>query len=532
MLGACHDLPADSRRVEQLQRHAARHEPGSWSDPRPRLRTNYHQGLACLCLSSDPESGKWLADGLSDLTPSFLRIPKLPLLAPVLVRSAVEMPRNWQLLTGFDLITVDMAGGELVPAIQTALVDYLRMGGRLLLLGDPGSPDSVLGRLIGPRDEGARSSQGSRGFGHWMWLGQRSDVHAKGDDLQRWLTATGFFLARARQHSGSAPDEFYKRLDIPGLGQVPVRLFFFLILVFAVVVGPINLLFWRRKKKPQMLLVSVPIAGVAFTTLILIYGFVSEGFDIRGSIRSMTILDQRDHSAANISQRSLFAGMGPDKLDLRPGTHLETQDRIRFWRDPLTHIIDMDLDRGNRMAGTVLPSRTETNLVTWTLSRTRERLAFQRDQSGGYRVIETGGLSRHEASADIVFRDMDGRYWVSSDSGPGLVQDDALATKAMQRLLGMPLSMDYSPAKIRRNRYWYYSRDQEIDRYTPAMKQMREPGRQLKLFITGGFAPSLPRGSYLLRAQVDPAVDDLGLEVRYESSVQLVLGLLAKEDIQ
>jgi len=494
------------------------------------LRNSNNSGLACLSLSSDAESGKWIKDDLRRLFPAHVIATGLQRFAPVLVRRANEIPGTWQLLSGFDLIAVDLAGGELNAETQTVLSDYLRMGGRLMLLGDPGSPDSPMGRLLASGSDGF--TKGRSGFGHWAWAQDRDQLKGNSKALQSWLASSGFFLARSKKHSGSAPDEFYRKLDIPGLGQVPVRLFFFLILVFAVVVGPINLFYWRRKKKPQMLLISVPIAGIAFTAMILVYGFLSEGFDIKGSIRSMTILDQRDHSAANITQRSLFAGSGPDKLDLEPGTHLETHNRVRGWRDPLTHIFDMDMDQGNRLAGTVLPSRTETNLVTWTLSRTRERLAFKRDENGNYRVLETGGLSRDKQHAQIVFRDLDGRYWASSDAGAELTQDDSLAKRTLGRLLARPNHVEYSQTRTRRNRYWYRNRNQEVNQYSSTMKAQREIGTQLKLFIADSFATSMPPGSYLIRAQDDPAVDDLGLNVLYGARIQLVMGLLAKEDIQ
>ncbi|MEE8327937.1 MAG: hypothetical protein V3R32_03985, partial [Nitrosomonadaceae bacterium] len=48
---------------------------------------------------------------------------------------------------------------------------------------------------------------------------------------------------------------------IPGLGDVPLGLFFLILLVFAVCVGPVNYFYWRRRRRLAMLLLTVPVAG-------------------------------------------------------------------------------------------------------------------------------------------------------------------------------------------------------------------------------------------------------------------------------
>ncbi len=500
-----------------------------------RVEGNHSPGLACLSFSRDAAAAQGLARTLDAAFTRTTPTKGLQMLATGQVLAQTEIPPRWQLLSGFDLIRVALAGGEIRPESQAVLTAYLSMGGRVVLVGNPGSPDSILGRLIAEGEGTSKFRKGRSGFGQWAWVADQKELYRLPKSFKTWLADSGFWLARAKRHSGSAPDDFYRKLHIPGLGEVPVRLFFFLILVFAVLVGPVNLIYWRRKKKPQMLLLSVPVAGIAFTALILTYGFIAEGFDIKGSIRSMTLLDQRDHRAVNLTQRTLFAGLGPDKLDLGPGTHLETDDRTRQWRAPQTHILDMDLDHGNRLSGTILPSRTETNLVTWTHSKTRERLAFQRTEGGNYRVIETGGLVRNTGQGDIVFRDLDGKYWVSNQSGADLVQDDSKAKDArMSLLLGLS-KQPYRQIKRSfgyRHSYYYSASRNEEAQLSDAMRQQRKPGVQLKRFVNGRFWNGMPPGSYLVRVGSDPAVDGMGIEIRYGSRYQLVLGLLAKEDIR
>ena len=52
----------------------------------------------------------------------------------------------------------------------------------------------------------------------------------------------------SRRFSGSMPTPFWLPLEIPGLGEVPVKAFFFLLLLFAVLVGPVNYMYFRRRE--------------------------------------------------------------------------------------------------------------------------------------------------------------------------------------------------------------------------------------------------------------------------------------------
>ena len=96
-----------------------------------------------------------------------------------------------------------------------------------------------------------------------------------------------------RRH-GIAPDfgtndsTVSMNLNIRG---VPVYGFMVLITVFAIVIGPVNYFYLRRKRLLWLLLVTVPATALVTSVLLVGYSVAAHGFSIRSRIRSLTVLD-------------------------------------------------------------------------------------------------------------------------------------------------------------------------------------------------------------------------------------------------
>ena len=113
---------------------------------------------------------------------------------------------------------------------------------------------------------------------------------------------------------GIAPDfgteEFYNFMN-PGIRGVPVYGFMVLITAFAVLIGPVNYFYLRRKRLLWLLLVTVPATALVTSVLLVGYSVAAHGFSIRSRIRSLTVLDQKSHSAVTVARLALFAGLAP-----------------------------------------------------------------------------------------------------------------------------------------------------------------------------------------------------------------------------
>jgi len=301
----------------------------------------------------------------------------------------------------------------------------------------------------------------------------------------------------------------YRTLSIPGMGEVPVWSFLLMILGFLGFVAHQILGVLRKRVRPTRMLVLLPATGLGFALAILGHGLLSEGLYIRGTMWSFTRLDQRDHTVAGVGTRTLYAGLSPGSLAVSPDTLLLARLHNGGERGPE---LRLDLDRGGRVDGAILPSRVAQSLVTTNVGRARERLRFRRRGDGALEVL-AGPELRPLGHADAVLvRDFAGHTFRQSSPGVLTAIDHAapaLLTRASESLAAMP----HGKAQILVSPLPGSSRAWSTD------------------WLREQLGDTLAPGSYLAWVEAQPAFDPLGLEVEYREAVHLVLGLLAAEDI-
>lgn len=104
--------------------------------------------------------------------------------------------------------------------------------------------------------------------------------------------------------------EFWDFL-IPGVGLPPVNMFWVLITIFVIVIGPVNFFVLRRKRKLHLLLITVPLCAVCVTLALFSFALVSDGLGTKVRIRSFTDIDQRRGEAVSWSRQSYYSGLAP-----------------------------------------------------------------------------------------------------------------------------------------------------------------------------------------------------------------------------
>lgn len=426
-------------------------------------------------------------------------------------QAPLGLPDRWQCLAGFDLIVVD-AGLALGAERERVLLDYVAAGGALLALDAGTLGDGPLRTAIrgGP--------SGQLGFGRWF-AGQR----ARGGDGDRAFAAwvadpvEGLGVAGRRALSGPAADGQHVDLEIPGLGTVPVLAFFVLILLFVIAAGPVNLFLCKRAGRPVLMVLTLPALGFGFAGAILLWGMFSEGLGVKGAVRSITWLDQRDHFAVTHATQTLYAGTTQARLTPAPGTlFLCSAVGLTTYRD--AGMYAYRVDGAGVVDGDVLPSRTPTTLVGVTAQRSRERLRFRRTADGGLEALVGPGLTL--APEGVVVRDHGGRWFATRAGASGL----------------QPIDAADAGVRVREAR----ERFAEVAVVEGGTNRLRNFG--IGRTVTGaqeGYQQwLLPRvetlapGSYLAWADTNVVVDGFGLaDVEWRGHHHLVLGLLAEEDI-
>ncbi|MCI0684810.1 MAG: hypothetical protein L0Y71_22160 [Gemmataceae bacterium] len=203
---------------------------------------------------------------------------------------------HWLGYTSFDGVMVH--GGKLQEApddVRTALWQYVECGGTLLVTGPAKFPES----WDRARVEFAGLTAFFPGFGQCL-------VEADADTLRQWapeqwqLAHEMWTTSRAAWHQVTSPNDANGTLPVVDDVSIPVRGLFVAMVLFVIVIGPVNVYWLGRAKRRLWLLWTVP--GFALLACLALIGYmvVTEGW--HGHVRSqtITILDEHAQRAATI----------------------------------------------------------------------------------------------------------------------------------------------------------------------------------------------------------------------------------------
>ncbi|MCR9248249.1 MAG: hypothetical protein NXI31_24740 [bacterium] len=401
-------------------------------------------------------------------------------------------PRDWRLYTGFPLVVLDSLSQQsrIDRDLQEALRRFVHAGGRLLVL----SPDRLPPGALRERLEAFSAGETVRhGFGTFTVSAQHRLESPRLASFLEEHSPSGTVLP--------APPGVFAEQQIPGLERAPVLAFLLVILLFAILIGPVNLLMLRKAKRPMLALVTVPAIGLGTTLLMFGYAIVHDGFGVRGVERSWTVLDQVRREAATIATRTLFAGLGPGDFTLGEDSLLLAPAAFDLPDRRSRHRWSYDGSTGH-VRGGVLPARTPTPLASARQGVCRDRLRVQVRADGDLDLLTDGGV---EPVGDVLLRDRDGGYWFGT--APRLSRlGGTAALDQLERLRG----------SMRRH--------EAVARPRPSAFLV-EPLTDLLDSGTG-----LPRGGYITRVAAAPWVPDHGLAVDYEMREHFVIGQLGPED--
>lgn len=179
---------------------------------------------------------------------------------------------------------------------------------------------------------------------------------------------------------------------IPGVGAAPVTAFQILLTLFVIVIGPVNYFWLRKRHRLSWMLVTVPVSALVVSGLLLVYGLLSDGFDVRLRARSATYLDQTAKTAVTQARLSYYAGFAPrDGLRFSAKSTIypivltnysnrrnqNATSRTVDWENPVAGDND---DRSQRLVSGWFNSRTPTQYVTTTAVRSTREVRFSESQ--------------------------------------------------------------------------------------------------------------------------------------------------------
>ena len=398
------------------------------------------------------------------------------------------MPAHQGAYSSLDLVVLDSSRGLPGEAQLAALLAWVRTGGDLLVTGPRAHAAAeavpAMAAWMEPRFE-TMHDEGTEfrcGLGR-LFVGGLGELDTYDDWVREILAAEATLTPEDGPWRGAALVPL-----IPGLDRLPYRAFAGLLLLFALVIGPVNFLAVRRRRKPVLLLLTIPAIALVTTIVLLAYGILFQGIDVKSASYSVAVLDQREHRAACVESRQFFAGLAP-AAGLVPGQGTIVHPMRLDARIARRRRFEVELAGGTLLAGDFLPSRAATNQVLAVERAERARLDVRRN-GAGLSVANNLGVEIEE----LIVCDPEGGLYAL---------EIPLASGASTELRG-------PDDGVRAHLDW------------------PEPS-PLALLAPGPTTPRPPPGCYLARLASSPFRDDCGIEMNELESGHVVLGVLALE---
>jgi len=490
----------------------------------------------------------------------------------------VMLPDAWIAYSGLDLVSISKQTLEgLSHETQSALFNWVKANGTLLIDngGEDPSDAAELDKLIGFNQasrktvwQAARPQKripitirefdpnGSEtahtptpGEAEFQWegtddafairdLGLGHIVGIKGDSFPGsahdwgWLLNTlGTVQLKHGDRlgvSGRTENAEFLHFLIPGIQSVPVFSFLIFISVFTFVIGPLNYYMLARRKRLNLLVVTIPTIATVTSLLLFAYSAVAHGFSVKSRVRSLTILDQNSQTAVTMARIGLYAGFTPSGgLEFSPNTSVTP-----IWPEGQEFETGrVDWTETQALRSGFLRSRTRTQFLTTEVRDERGRLTIEKADLG---VNVANGLEWDLAALIVV--DDDGNLFFGKSVPAGGSKklstmseaDREAAAKLLRRSHPAPPDELASGDNVnmfdgltsRRHHYGYYNRTT----FSVSAGQMEQRINSLRQAMRG--AAQLENRSFVafLKEGAEKSPVEFGTEVTFVDDWHIVVG--------
>ncbi|MDZ7616838.1 MAG: hypothetical protein U1E05_07540 [Patescibacteria group bacterium] len=323
---------------------------------------------------------------------------------------------NWLGYSCYDaILCTAKEAEEMPPRVRLAVRRYVECGGMLF----------IHGQSVPAAFSANGTSDGKGGF----YLGMGHVLPTLSGDHNDW-DATFQKLLDTKIHVYTAEESPANRHDLLVAGaEVPVRGLFLLVLVFGLIIGPVNLwlLSWYRRR--VWLWWNVPAISAVTCLLVFGYSLASEGWAGRGKTATLTLLDEATRRATTVGYVSYYNPLAPGGLQFDLDTDVAMLDAERnswrHYRHQATGLRFVDWTHGQHMATGWMKARVPAYLQLRKNADRRERLTVEPQTDGSLKVVNAlgAGIKR------LCLADAEGRVFEGADIPAGaertLVRSDA-----------------------------------------------------------------------------------------------------------
>lgn len=323
---------------------------------------------------------------------------------------AASWSRNWLSYSRYNGIL--MTGYEwktLPPEVRTALLEYVRCGGSLSVVGDAQWDPSIT--AFGTVQEGIFQTY-YPGFGAFR-LTDRADL--KQWQQADWQILKDTWRSSSRnlaQHKGvkEANDWFPVVENL----SIPVRGLLLIILVFAILMGPANLFILSRKKRQIWLLWTVPVLSLTASIIIFGYATLAEGWKGYSRTLALTVLDEKANLASTIGITAFYCPLNP-----REGLHFDYETectaQVERYSGDNTRGRSIDWTEDQHLKSGWIASRIPAHFKLRKSQMRREKMIFTHTAPQQCQALNGFGVLVEK----LVYADAAGNLYSAQNIEPG-----------------------------------------------------------------------------------------------------------------
>jgi hypothetical protein len=320
-------------------------------------------------------------------------------------------PADWRVWSPFDFVAMGADEFDALDgARRAALREWVALGGTLWLLQArrAGPPESLgLGSITpGGAENLIRSCRARRNelekhnprHGRGRWRGNESDVDEESDF---WLRGPWSRLATLLNNDDFEAWEIER-------GTLLLVLF---LIVFGIVVGPVNIYFLAPERRRHRLFLTVPAISVLASVLLGAVIVLADGFGGAGTRRALVVLLPGENKAAVFQQQVSRTGVLPGKaFAIEDDTALS-----RDFRHDDAGAIRVSRETGSA-GGAWFESRKRQVHSLWRVTPTRARVELVAGENDTPLVVLS---SLTTTLRDFTYIDGAGETWGVAELAPG-----------------------------------------------------------------------------------------------------------------
>ena len=303
-----------------------------------------------------------------------------------LLRAEIEPAQwseHWLSYTPFDAVLLPQSDfARMSEATRTALWRYTESGGRLVVLGQIEVPETWRGR----------QSSNVPGITHHR-VGFGECLQFNITTVEALTTAQITRLkALLLQSSGFSSSDVVGSQNLNGIfpvverADLPVRGMTFLMLLFILIVGPVNLLVLRAMKRRIWFLWTIPVISAITCLIVLIYSLFTEGVTPSTRTEAVTLLDQSAKRATTSALAAFYCPLTPGD-GLRFSAETEVTPLLSADSRRNGDSREVDWSNGQHLTRGWVNARVPTHFVIRKSEPRRERLQLERAADGTLTVV-------------------------------------------------------------------------------------------------------------------------------------------------